>query len=203
MALKKFDVNSVLAQAAKKTPAKSAKKATPIADLPKHTKAVDAWRKAHADEKDAKARKQSAELEFLSDAEEARIEACRRDGKYHSSVKINGKVTVSVQNKYSPIPSENLAEIEKVMGDATETLFRDNTEISLTAKALADEEILKKLIAAVGQENFQDYFDVKQHVVPTEQFHEGRATNPDIGQKATQLIDEGLVKPYKAAVKAS
>ena len=89
----------------------------------------------------------------------------------------------------------------EVFGDQTETYFQEKTSITLTEAALSDETILQKLIAAVGQDKFPLYFDVKQHVAPTEALHQGRATNPELAEKAQKLMDDGVLKPYKAAVK--
>lgn len=197
----KIDVNSILSKAAQKTDAKPSKSKTPVVELPNHKAAIDAWLKAHADEKDAKARMATAEQDFLGDAEDARVGECRRDGKFHTSVKLNGQVTVSVQNRYSPIDPKEYGELEKAFGNKAEDFFKSKTEISLTDAALNDETLLQKLIAAVGEDKVATYFNVKQFVQPTELFHETRALNAEVGEKAKKLIDEGIIRPFKASVK--
>lgn len=196
----KISVNDLIKKAAKGPDPKSKSK-TPTVVLNGHDEALDDWMKANADMKDAESRKVAAEAKFLEDAEKARISECRRDGKYHSSVKINEKVLYGVQNRYSPIKNEDMGKLEEIFGDKTENLFKEKTAITLTDAALKDEKILEKLIAAVGAENFQTYFEVEQHVAPTEAFHEGRATSPELGDKAQKVIDAGIVRPYKASCK--
>jgi hypothetical protein len=197
---------AVIAKAAQKGGPKKSKSKTPQIALPKHEEAIKTWLEAHSDEKNAKARKADAELEFLPDAEVARLGECRRDGKYYSSVKVNNGadsvVTVSVQNRYKEIPTDSWSELEAVFGeDDTERHFASKTTIVLTDAALNDNAILAKLVAAVGEEQFQTYFDVKQFVAPTNAFHEARATDPEVGKKAQKLIDSGVLQPYKSAVK--
>jgi len=197
----KVNVASVLSKAAQKVESKPSKSKNPVIELPDKRKAIDTWLKAHADLKDAEARKATAEEEILPAAETERIAACRRDGKYYSSVKIEDKITVSVQNRYSPINTSDFPAIEEVFGDKASDFFSTKTEISLTDAALNDEKLIEKLIAAVGEDKFGLYFNVKQTVVPTETFHESRAVNAEIGTKADILKANGILKPYKAAVK--
>lgn len=163
--------------------------------------AISDWLKANQDKKDAEARQAAAEAKFFDSAEKSRIAECRRDGKYHSSVKINDEVLYGVQNRYSAIKSEDMAKLEEVFGDRTDVYFKEKTEITLTEAALTDEKILEKLVAAVGPENFGTYFEVEQHVAPTEAFHEGRATDLEIGEKAEKVIKAGIVRPAKASCK--
>lgn len=196
----KISVGDLIKKAAKGPEPKSKSK-TPSIVLTGHEEALEDWVKANADKKDAEARQAAAEAKFLEDAEKARIGECRRDGKYHSSVKINEKVLYGVQNRYAPIKNEDMERLEEIFGDKAENFFKPKTAITLTDAALNDEKILEKLVAAVGAENFQTYFEVEQHIAPTEAFHEGRATNPDIGDKAQKVFDAGIVRPYKASCK--
>lgn len=196
-----INVNSILSKAAAKNEAKPSKTKTPTVELPKHAAAIDSWLKAHSDKKDAEARMATAEVGFLSDVEVARLAECRRDGKYYSSVKVNDKITISTQNRYSPIDSKDHEMLEEVFGAKTGDYFKPKTEISLTEAALNDETILQKLIIAVGEDKFATYFKVDQHIQPTETFHEARATNTEVGEKAQKLIESGVVRPYKNSVK--
>lgn len=197
----KINVNDILAKAAAKQDDKPSKNKTPVIELPEQSKYVKDWLKANADLKDADARKKTAEEQILPAVENERITLCRRDGKYYSSVKVEDKITISVQNRYSPINPKDFPSIQDLFGDKAETFFTQKTEISLTDAALNDEKLIEKLIEAVGQDKFQMYFKVEQHVVPTEVFHESRAVNAEIGKKADVLKDQGILKPYKAAVK--
>lgn len=198
----KFNVADVLAKAAsQKADSKSAKSKNPVVELPEQRKNIEAWLKAHADLKDAEARKATAEEEIIPAVENERITACRRDGKYYSSVKVGSSISVSVQNRYSPINTSDFPAIEEIFGDKAQDFFSTKTEINLTDAALNDEKIIEKLIAAVGNDKFSLYFNVKQSVVPTEVFHEARAVNVEVGNKAEILKTNGILKPYKASVK--
>ena len=53
---------------------------------------------------------------------------------------------------------------------------------------------------AVG-DDFDRYFNVEETLVPTETFHKNRSLDPDTKKAFEDLQAEGLVKPYKAAVK--
>lgn len=184
-----------------KGPEPKKKQGTPTVTLDGHDEAIQDWMQANADMKDAEARKVAAETKFLDAAEGLRLSECQRDGKYHSSVKLNDKILYGVQNRYSKIPSEDQEKLDEVFGDKSEQFFKSKMEISLTAAALSDEKILQKLIAAVGEDNLKTYFDIEQHVAPTETFHEARSTNPEVAIKANKLIESGILKPAKASCK--
>lgn len=201
MAGKKFDVKSIVAAAASGAEVKKGKDESPRVELPQHAESINNWAQAHNDKKDAESRMAEAEAKFLKDVEQARVEACRTDGKYHSTVKVNGKISASAANRYSEIDTKDFPTIEKVFGDKTKDFFKERTEITLTEAALNDENIMQKLIEAVGAEKFTTYFDVKQFVKPTETFHEGRALDIEVGAKANVLMEQGIVKPSKIAVK--
>lgn len=186
---------------AAKGPEPKSKSKTPSVVLTGHEADIEDWIKANADKKDAEGRQAAAEAKFLDVAEKARLGECRRDGKFHSSVKVNEKVLYSTANRYSAIPNESQEKLDEVFGDKAEAYFKPKTEITLTDAALNDEKILQKLIAAVGEENFQIYFEVEQHISPTETFHEARSTNAEVGDKANKLIEAGVLKPAKASCK--
>ena len=112
----KLNVGSILAKAASKTESKPSKSKNPVIELPEQKSAIKDWLTASADLKDAEARKATAEESILPAAEKARIEACRRDGKYYSSVKVEDLVTISVQNRYSPINTSDFPAIEDLFG---------------------------------------------------------------------------------------
>jgi len=190
-----------LKKAAKKKTSKSKSK-TPDVQRDDLNDALDKWLEASKMEKDAKALKAQAEAAMLDDIEDERIKACRADGEFHSAVKVNGKVTVSVQSRYSSIDPETEDEIKEIVGDKYDEFFKEQTAVSLTPAALADEELLGKLMEAVG-EDFERYFKVSQSITPTRAFHEQRATSQDVGELYGKLQDEGLVKPYKPSVKRS
>ncbi len=196
----KSDALSIFGKAATAKPTKG-KSTTPSVEVPALEQSIKEWLKADKDMNDAKSRKELAETVILPNAEESRVKECRRDGEFHSSVKLNGQILVSTQSRYTNILSEDRESLEKVFGDKTDQYFKSEMEITLTDAALKDEKILQKLIAAVGQENLATYFEVKQFIKPTDQLHEQRTLDPEIAGKAKQLMDAGILKPYKAAVK--
>lgn len=202
---KKPSAMDIFGKAAKSVDAKDKKSKTPHVTAPALQGAINDWIQADGDLKDAQARKETAELAILPQAENLRIDECRREGKFHSSIKLGGEKTVlvSTQNKYSKVDSANRETLEEAFGDKTDEYFKAKMEIELTEEALKDEGILQKLIAAVGQENLAKYFKVEQFIMPTETLHEARATDPEIEAKAKTLMDAGILKPYKASVKRS
>lgn len=191
---------SIFGKAATK-PAKGSKSKTPAVEISGLEAAIKEWRKADAEMDDAKSRKELAETVILPAAEDQRVKECRTDGEFHSSVKINGQILVSTQNRYTNIAVEDRGALEAVFGDKTDTYFKPDMEIKLTDEALKDDTILKKLISAVGEANLSKYFDVKQFISPTETLHEQRTLDPEIEVKAKKLMGQGILKPYKAAVK--
>lgn len=193
-------LGKLLKKAAKKKSTKS-KSDTPEIDRPDLAEAIDKWAEASKMEKDAKALKAQAEGVILPEAEEERMKASAGDGKYHSSVKINGKVTVSVQSRYKTIGTEHEETIQEAAGDKYDEFFKEDTKVSLKPSLLDDEDAMGKIIEAVGEENFERFFDVKQAIVPTRAFHEQRSTSKEVQELFEKLNDEGIVTPYKAAVK--
>jgi hypothetical protein len=176
------------------------KSTTPEVQMDGTDEAVDKWLDADKDFKDAKARKAQAEQVMLPDFEEERIKACERDGEHHSSLKVNGKVTISTKNAYSAIDTDSADEIKEVVGDRFDEFFKEKSEVSLTQAALNDDALLGKLMDVVG-DKFDEFFDVKEKLVPTEAYHKQRSTNGSVREMHDRLVDEGLVKPFKAAVK--
>jgi hypothetical protein len=200
----KMSVGDLLKRAAKE-PAAKKKSTTPSITLQgtDAVKALQAWIQADKDKKDAEARKAQAETDFFDEAEAARIAECQRDGSYHSSIKLNDEVLYSTANKYSAIKNADREKLEEVFGDKTDQYFVAKTEISLTDAALKDEKILEKLIAAVGESNFETYFEVGQYIKPTEALHEGRSLDPEIAVKADKLIKADILKQQKSSCKLS
>jgi hypothetical protein len=197
-------VGSILKNVAAAQAGKPKKKSTiPEVEIPGIDMEVRAWMDAHKAEKDAIAKKAQAEAKIIPVAEDERIKASMAKGENASSVRINGKILVSVQDRYKKIPADAADEIRKVVGSDFDRLFRDKTTISLTDEAVASEEVLGKLMTAVGEENFGRWFKVEQTIEPTEAFHNGRSTDKKLNDAYKTLKDKGLVENYKAAVKPS
>jgi len=195
-------IGNLLKKAAKTNGgAKKSKSTTPQIDRPDLEEAIKKWEEGKKMEKDGKAMRVQAEGVILPEAEEERLRISVTDGKHHSSVRVNGKVTISTQNKYSPIGTEHEETIRKVVGDKFEEFFKEKTNVSLKPSLLSDEEAMGKIVEAVGEENFMRFFEVKQSLTPTQAFHEQRSTSKEIYEMFESLNDQGIVNPYKAAVK--
>lgn len=196
-------LKNILKKAAgKKSPAKK-KSSTPTIQRDDLGEAIDKWLEADKMAKDGKALKEQAEAVILPEVEDERIKKCREDGEHHSSLKVNGMVTVSARNSYSKIEAteENEETLKGAVGDRFDEFFKEKTSVALKSSLLDDESAMGKIIEAVGEENFERFFDVKQHIEVTEAFHKGRATNPKVAEAFETLADEGLVKPSKNSVK--
>lgn len=194
-------VKDLLKKAAAAKPVTKGKSKTPEVQRDDLNEAVDKWIEASKMEKDAEALKAQAEAVILPEAEAERVKASMSDGEFHSSVKINGKITTSVQSRYSPVKSEDEDAIKGVVGAKFDEFFKSKTDVALKPALLEDEAAMGKIVAAIGEENFGKFFDVKQTLVVSNAFHEQRSTSKDVKDMADKLIGEGLVKPYKAAVK--
>jgi len=113
--------------------------------------------------------------------------------------------TVSVdlaKNQYSKIKVDEEPHLKEVFGEDYESFFQKKLGIALTDEALKDKTILTKLVKAVGQDNFKKYFKVEHCLVPTERLHQERFLDEEVKNKAEQVIDESVLKPYKPSFKA-
>lgn len=162
---------------------------------------IDAWIKAHDDKKDAESRLAEAEMKMLPLVEKARIDESMKNKEHVSSVKVNDKVTMVVQNRYSTINMEQQQKISEVFGNDMNKYFITKQNVQFTPKAIGDEELIKKLLDMVGHEKFAEYFDVTEELVPTAMLHESRSIDVTVASKATKLIDAGILKPYKPSFK--
>lgn len=191
----------ILSKVAKSGGSKKSKVTAPEVNLPKCKDDIKTWLKAAEDEAEAKAKKGEAEAKFLQAVDEARLALCRRDGKHYAAIHVNDDITVSTTNRYSEISTGQRELLESVFGDDVKFLFQTKTSVELTSEAINDENIIAKLVAAVGEENFTRFFSVTQSLTPTELFHTRRSTDPGLSEKADKLIGDGVLRPYKAGVR--
>jgi|FLYL01.1.fsa_nt_gi hypothetical protein len=159
--------------------------------------AVNRWLAAYQAKREAEEAMRQAEAEFLSMADEARMTACRRDGRYRSTVEVNGKIRVTYNNTYAEIPMEDFEKAKAAFGDMASSFFKEHMKVEIEEGAISD-EVVKKIIEIVGAQNVH----VKKFVKPTNAFHESRVVIPDVGKKADTLIQEGVIRPGKPTVKA-
>jgi len=162
---------------------------------------VKQWIEAAAAEKQAKQDKAEAEAEILPAAEEERLKASLSSGANQSTVIVNGKLAVSQSKRYTKVPAENLPELREIFGDAAERFFKTRMNVSVKPSIMDNEAKLNELVDAIGAENIEKFFDVVQDIEVTEAFHNARSTDIDVQKKSTRAIEDGLVRPYKAAVK--
>jgi len=186
-------------KAAQKKESKSKSK-TPQVQRDDLSEPIDKWLEADKMEKDGKALKEQAEQVLLPDFEDERVRVCQGDGQFHSSIKINGKVTISVQHRYSSISPDMEDQLKEVVGDRYDEFFKAKSSVALTKEAMEDETFLGKIMEAVG-EDFSKYFAVTDEITVTKAFHEQRSTNQEVAKLADKLVGEGLIKPAKPSVK--
>ena len=198
-----LDIDAVLSGAASGKPKGKSKSKTPRVEIPSLVAEVKRWRAAKQATKDAEAEMAAAEEKIIPLAIEHRKKECRREGKFDSAVVVNGEIQVVSQNKYSKIDKGLLAELTKVFGADAEKMFAFKREVSLTQAALNDKEILKKLIAAVGAENFRTFFEVTEFYVPTDVLHEGIVLDESIDKKASRLVEAGVLKQSKPSIRVA
>lgn len=199
-----MDVDAIIANAATDSASKK-KSNTP-------TFQVDDIAAQIASYKDAKRQKTTAEAKMAMIAEETIIPKARDLHSAH--VKSSGKVITTIKlqteddsidvdiakNQYSKISVTNEPDLKKEFGKKYEIFFAKKLEIKLTESAIADKDILAKLIKAVGQENFVKYFKVEHNLVPTEAFHNARFLDDALSTKMDKVIGE-VVKPYSPAIR--
>jgi hypothetical protein len=179
--------------------AKKSKSTTPVVELEELSDQVKTWVEAKKNEKDAKARLSGAGEEIKPVAEEARRKICMDTGNYASSVKIKAggeTITMSTKNAYSKIPTEQAPQLDEIFGEDKDKFFKEKMTIALTDAAMNDEEIVNKLVEAVGAENLAKYFDIKQFIEPTEALHTQRSTDAKVAAMADRAINEGVLRPY-------
>lgn len=193
--------NDLLSKAAKSQPKTKGKGKTPGVNNLQIDAAIDSWLVANRELKDAEARMARHGEQIRSEAEVAHHNACVRDGKYESSVKLNDKVVVSVKNQYSDIDVDHEDELKAIFGDKYDDYFRKKNVVAMTDAAMNDADFLKKLVEVFGDDVFAERFSVKQVIKPTEVFHEQRCMKPDVHAKGQEAISQGLVTPYKPTIK--
>lgn len=163
--------------------------------------AIDQWVAANAAIKQAEQQKAEAEAEFLPKCEDERIKASTAAGSNETTVILNNKLAITQSKRYSNVDAATMPVLKQAFADDTERYFRTRMAVSVKPSILEDDTKLNELVAAIGAENIAKYFDVVENVVVTEAFHVERSTNPAVTQKAKNVIEAGIIKPYKAAVK--
>lgn len=166
------------------------------------------WLDGKAKEKDGKATIKKNEGLLLPKAEEEHLKVCQSQDKYYSSIKIvrdedgkERKLTVSFTNKYSEIPTDSEDDLREIYGGSYDTYFKEQTKVALSDKALNDDSFTDRLVEIVGEEEFEKYFEVKNFIKPTSEYHEHRMRHKDLAKMHQRAVDEGLVKCNKPSIK--
>jgi len=199
-----IDVDDLLDSTAK-SDSKKKKSDTPAFEVKGEVaKAITNYKKAKKVKTTAEAKMRSQEDEIVPTARELHLEEVKKLGKTITTIKLvtpdGDEIQVDVaKQQYSKIPTDSEEELRDRFGDDYDDLFTKERDIKLTKAALKDREILKKLIQAVGKEDFAKYFEVKDHIVPKAEFHNSRFLKDD--DRVSGVIDEELVKPFKVAMR--
>ena len=181
----------------------SKKNGTPVLEKPELAEATADWKRADRMAKDAKALKAKAEGKIIPVATSEISDLSKQDGKAYTSVKVNDEVLVTVKNSYSAIDTENEKELKSVVGSKFKEFFSTDTSVSLTPAFLNDQEAQAKVLKAIGEENFEKFFNVKMVLKPTEAYHKQRLTNAEVAEMHEKLVADGLVNPAKPSFRSA
>lgn len=182
--------------------AKGKSKSTAIqVSAPQIQPSIERWKAAKAAMDSAKATMTAEEDQIITVAQPLRLAWCAKQGKVESTVRINGALSMTQKCQYSPIATEHAAALDDAFGHAREQYFKDGLSIALTDEAAQNEEVLGDLIAALGPDRFRQVFKVSRWIEPTEVFHTDYTTKPEVQQRAAELIEAQIVKPYKPSLR--
>jgi hypothetical protein len=197
-----LDPDALLAGMAQKPKAKGkgAKPALTDATLDRQ---VALWMEASLKEKEWESIKVTAEAQILAFAARARLDACRQMGRMESTFIVNGRLAMTQKSQYSAVPLESLPALQETFAEEAGRYFVEKTELALTPAAVADKEVLKTLIAALGPAKFAECFTVKKSAAVTETFHHDFTLKPEVEAKARDFIDQGIIRPYKPSIKVA
>jgi hypothetical protein len=197
-----LDTDALLAGMAQKpkSKGKSVKPSLTDATLDKQ---VALWMDASLKEKEWESIKVTAEAQILAFAAAARLEACRQMGREESTFLVNGKLAMTQKCQYSAVPMECLPALQEAFGEEAQRYFVTKTELALTPAAVADKEVLRALVAALGPARFAECFTVKKSVAVTETFHHDFTLKAEVEAKARDFIDQGVIKPFKPSLKVA
>jgi hypothetical protein len=194
---------SILAKAAGKAAASKPKKdAKPEVSDPALDPLIDQIIKSNADAKTAESLQRQAEDQLAAAVAPKRLEFCRDNRRVESSVRINGRLTFIVQNRYSKVDQNHRELVAETYGEQDfGRFFKETYHVELTEGAAQDEAFVEKLVAAIGEEEFLRRFVVRRDLEVTEAFHNALTLEADVEEKSRPLIDAGIVKPAKPSTR--
>ena len=157
---------------------------------------------------EAKAKMDAAESELTMAADQLRTAAvplrvkwCRENQRVEASIRINGEVSLTSMNKYSPVQAEHIQALGNVFGEDTKRYFAPQLKIAVNESAAADPVFLNALIKAVGPEEFAKRFKVDRTFAVTEAFHHDVTLKPEVAEKAAPFMASEIVKHYTESLK--
>lgn len=165
---------------------------------------IKRWRELHQLGRQVAAEKDEIEAQIRPVAEDTRQSHCQSKGDVVNTVILetpDGSVRVTNQNRYRAIDPKVMPELKAVFGDETSKLVKSKLRIRFTEEGLKDETLLQKIVEAVGEENLAKYFDIREELSPTDEFHVRRHTDSSFARKANSAIDQGLITPVKQSVR--
>jgi len=170
---------------------KKKKSKVPQAAVDKDTQQnIAEYRKVHAVFKDAKASMAALKEDLLPVGAQSLVNAVNSDGKFHSSVCMDGKLNFTSQNKYSELDEDAVdnffTEAEK------EQYFTERLTISLKDIAQTD-DVLNELVQILGEEKLTEWFNVGFAYKPNEAFHNKRWTDDKFRKKVVAAKSDGAL----------
>lgn len=191
-----MSVNDLLRKAAAK---KSVKPATDMVEIPVPPGLLVNHKLKYDVAKAAKADLELSEEELLSSVKPEFVKTLKE--RYVNSARlVEGEVeaTVSWKDAYSKIPTDKADEIRDLVGSKYDDYFKEVNEIVVKEDVAANEDLLAKIIEAVGPDVFDKFFDVAQHIRPTTRFTQERYR--ELSPEVNNQLDV-TVRQYKPAVR--
>jgi len=162
-------------------------------------KAIDElvqWKKR---EKEAKAEKESREVDILDFAQKKYDE----DGfgnNFQKSYRIKGiteMITFVSSDRFSSIKSDDVALLKEILGGKFEEMVQKKQSVGLKDEVLSNPELQKELMSYVPKEKFGTFFQSTTHYSTVEGFDKKLFS---LGRKVVEKIRE-LVKQAKPSLK--
>lgn len=191
-----MSVNDLLKKAAAK---KGTKPTTDMVEIPVPPGLLLNHKIKYDVAKAAKAELELSEEELLSSVKPEYVKTLK--DRYVNSARLaegDVEATVSWKDAYSKIPTEKAEEIRNLVGDQYEDYFKEVNEIVVKEDVAANEDLLTRLIEAIGPDTFEKFFDVAQHIRPTSRFTQERYR--ELSPEVNNQLDV-TVRQYKPAVR--
>jgi len=185
---------------AKPKKAKSKKKELPAYTNKALDKPITKFLAGLKAKKDGEAKMATAHAEIADTAEEFRIEASRQKGEAQASITINGKIRFTQQGKYSNIDPEQIGEIEEEFGDDVSQYIAVKSGVAVKSEVLGNKEKLQELIEAVGQDRFNDFFEITKSYAVQPMLHEKLSVDEKFLEEHGHLLESGILKRNKPTV---